>query len=90
MGDLALRGEPPLRVWVSIWTSYLVSPKISGGISGMSKKPRVTIDVPVPSLAVLSGYRRWSVQAPQRLLVGMLARVTFIDSWEFMLLHVSN
>jgi hypothetical protein len=39
---------------------------------------------PVPPLEVLPGYRRWPAQYPP--LLGILDKITLIDSWEFPLL----
>jgi hypothetical protein len=41
------------------------------------------VGVPIPPMGIVSGYLRWPVQGPSLPLLGVLGRVTFIDSWEF-------
>jgi hypothetical protein len=36
------------------------------------------VGVPIPSLEVIPGYRRWPVQIPYPSLIGVLARVTLM------------
>jgi hypothetical protein len=38
----------------------------------------------------LPGYRRWPVQAPYSSLLEVLAKVTLIDSWEFLALPIDS
>jgi hypothetical protein len=42
-----------------------------------------SVGVLVPPLEVLPGYRRWLFQGPYPSLLGVLARVTLLDSWKF-------
>ena len=46
--------------------------------------------VPISPLEGLPGYRRWPVQAPYLPWLGVLAKVTLVDSWEFSLCQVST
>ena len=47
------------------------------------------VGVLIPPLEVLPGHRRWLGQALCPSLLGVLARITHIDSWEFSLFLVS-
>ena len=48
------------------------------------------VDVPITPWKVLSGYRRWLVQALYFPLLGVLIWVTLIDSWDFSIILGSS
>lgn len=48
------------------------------------------VGVPTLPLEVLPGYRRWPVEALYSPMLGVLARVTLIDSWDFLLSYISS
>lgn len=81
--------------WVSSWTfrwlatPIISAPSLSQDILKTGQIVRqslcVCVGVPISMLQVLPGYRGWPVQALYPTLLGVFARVTFSDFWEFSL-----